>query len=1485
MSLFTTWTIVAQINVLTYHNDLARTGLNTNETLLTPANVNTNTFGQLFSYVTDGQVYTQPLYVSGVIIPGQGTHNVVFVATQHNSVYAFDADSNEGPNGGLLWQTNLGPSAATPSPDFGTRYGPFHDVTPEVGITSTPVIDLATGTIFVDALTHEGTSYIHRLHALNITNGAEQPYSPVVVSATFPGQGVSGTNGIITFNAKQQIQRCALTLADGVVYLAFAGYGDTDPYHGWIIGYRASDLQPMPDRVFNTTPNSTIEDFGTNAGEGGIWMSGNGLAVDAQNNIYLIVGNGIFNANTNGAEYGDCVLKLSSTNQMIVMDYFAPFNQDWLADNDVDLGSGGALLLPDEVGSAQHPHLLVGCGKEGRLYLLDRDDLGNYNEANDDQVVQSLPGLLGGTWSSVAYFNHEIYVQPASDGLKAFAFTNGLLYPYAVSRSQGNIGFPGATPSISANGTNNGIVWVVQVDQYYLGQPAILHAFAATNLANELYNSSQAGTRDTLGPAVKFAVPTVANGKVYVGSSHQLAVFAVTSFLTQPVIAPSGGLFTNSVTITITNPGPGAGIYYTLDGSTPTSSSAAYTGPFTLTNSAMASARAIQTGDVSSGIAEATFLNVGSPSMATNVLRQDFYSGETREELEAQPFPEMPGYIQYLTSFESSTNPVNDYAERVSGYFIPNKTGNYVFFVCSDDDSDLFLSTDATPGNKHLIATETSWSDNRQWTASDGGSSVSSKRSDQFSATTWPGGHTITLTNGGHYYIEGVHHQGGGGTDFSATFKLSTEPDPQNGIPSRLTGNLIAADAFDNTAVKITSPPTDAFGAAGGWVRVAVGATSSYVSPVPSAAAPPLFYQWQAAPPGSDVFTNIPGAASNPSSIGPLVLSQNGALFRAVVNAGGSSATSPPAILHVGLAPAITNKLASVSRGTGSSVVFAVNATGTPPLSFQWMKNQASLINDARIAGAQTSSLTISNLQFSDAGSFAVVVTNLFGKATSQPPAALTILDRSGPMLAILNHTNLEDLATNRIILAGTASDAGFGNNGVTAVRVNGATANSGTAKGAGVVNWSRTLTLVNGTNTITVIATDSMGNSTTEVIRLISDISHPTISISSPVANQRWSNSVFTVKGTARDNQQTAAIWCQCNGLSVPVSTSNSWANWTASVTLTPGTNVVKAWAEDWIGNRSTTNTVSVVFVVASPLTLQMTGQGVFTPNYSNAMLEIGRSYTITPTPARGYVFSNWVQQIAAAAPSETASPKLTFMMQTNLMLQANFITNPFIALAGNYQGLFYDTNGVTLKNTGFINLTLNSNGVFSAKLQQPSGTYSLGGQFSIAGGWSTNTTTSGGKTAAMLQLDLASGDFIGGVLSNASGTAGVWANRAGYSVANPTMLAGRYSLVLSNLSTPANSGSGAITVSTNGNLSFAGTLSDGTRLTQSTFLSSQNDWPLYLSLYNGSGMLMGWVTLTNGPGDDVEGALSWIRLTVRAPTLTHAGLTNELELHGSKQ
>lgn len=517
---------IAQVNVLTYHNDNARTGANLNETTLTPANVNFNTFGKLFSYDVDGDVYAQPLYVSGLNITGQGAHNVIFVATEHNSVYAFDADSNTGANGGLLWHVNLGPSAPSTSLQFGA-------IKPEVGITGTPVIDLGSQTLYVDAFTTDGTHFFHKVHALNLADGSDR-VTPTVVAASVPGVGAGSSHGVVTFNAQQQLQRSALTLAGGVLYVCFAGFTDTpntDPYHGWVIGINPANLHLLPNYVFCTTPNGTTAKFGSIAGRGAIWMGGGGMAVDGANNLYFATGDGNFSAypGTTGNDYGDTYLKLSTGGGLSVADYFTLNNADYLQAQDEDAGSGGVLLLPDQPGA--HPHLIVGGGKPSAAFVIDRDQMTSDNQhfnTNQNNVVQEMP-LGGGSFGTPAYFDGKIYYGAIKDVLRSYTLSDGILVPdLPNSFGTRKFGFPGTTPSVSANGNQNGIIWTVQcvISQQSPPQSAVLVAYDAENLSLELYNSSQApGQRDQLADSVKFVVPTVANGKVYVGGRQAITVF------------------------------------------------------------------------------------------------------------------------------------------------------------------------------------------------------------------------------------------------------------------------------------------------------------------------------------------------------------------------------------------------------------------------------------------------------------------------------------------------------------------------------------------------------------------------------------------------------------------------------------------------------------------------------------------------------------------------------------------------------------------------------------------------------------------------------------------------------------------------------------------------------------------------------------------------------------------------------------------------
>lgn len=488
----------AQTPVLTYHNDLARTGLNFNEPALTMSAVAGTRFGKLFTHAVDGYVYAQPLYVANLNIPGRGPHNVVYVATEHDSVYAFDADSIDGANTQPLWQVSFIDASAgvTTVPAQNTNCS---QIVPEIGITGTPVIDPAAATLYVVAMTLESGAYHQRLHALDITTGAERAGSPVEIQ----------TAGFVPKNYKQ---RPGLLLLNGVVYTAWSSHCDIGRYNGWLIGYDAKTLQQVA--AYNSTPNGNQASF---------WASGAAPAADANGNIYLISGNGTFDADRGGADLGDSFIKLSTSNGLAVADYFTPFNQASLNSTDLDTGSSGALLLPDSAGSAQHPHLLVSAGKEGRIYLVDRDSMGHFQAGSDSQIPQSLKGVINALFGIPAYFNNSVYFSGVSDNLKAFSIRDGQLSTTPTSQSAVKFSSPGAVPSVSANGTANGIVWAVEGTG-----SGTLHAYDATDLSKELFKAP-------VGSYVKFSTPAITNGKVYVGTQNTLAVFG---------LAESGGVLT-----------------------------------------------------------------------------------------------------------------------------------------------------------------------------------------------------------------------------------------------------------------------------------------------------------------------------------------------------------------------------------------------------------------------------------------------------------------------------------------------------------------------------------------------------------------------------------------------------------------------------------------------------------------------------------------------------------------------------------------------------------------------------------------------------------------------------------------------------------------------------------------------------------------------------------------------------------------------------
>ena len=493
---------MAQVSVLTWHNDVARTGQNLAETILTPSNVNSTTFGKKCSYSVDGQVYAQPLYVPGVSIAG-GTHNVIYVATEHDSVYAFDADCST-PS--AYWHTTFLGTGITTMPC--TKKGqPQCDMTilaPERGVTSTPVIDTTANKIFVYAQSVENSVYRQKLHALDIRTGAETTGSPVIVTATAP------TNPATTLNSQEILQRSGLLLLNGVVYI---GMASNDSTNGWLIGYNESTLAQQT--VFCVTPNGA---------EGGIWMGGGGPAVDAAGDIYFSTGNGTFDANTGGSDYSMSLLRTAvSGSSLSVLDYFTPSNEAHLSNRDLDLASGGVILLPDQPGS--FPHEAVQAFKTGEIFLLNRDNLGKVGSAN---AIQDINFNRGGYWSTAAYWNGNVYLIGVSGPVTQWTLSNGKLPTTPTHSGATSYSYPGATPSVSANNTRNAILWAIETaGQVQGGAAAVLHAYDATNVATEFYNSNQAGTRDVPGAAVKYSVPTIANGKVYIGTQTDVDVYGI----------------------------------------------------------------------------------------------------------------------------------------------------------------------------------------------------------------------------------------------------------------------------------------------------------------------------------------------------------------------------------------------------------------------------------------------------------------------------------------------------------------------------------------------------------------------------------------------------------------------------------------------------------------------------------------------------------------------------------------------------------------------------------------------------------------------------------------------------------------------------------------------------------------------------------------------------------------------------------------------
>ena len=500
----------AQVTTSQYDN--ARTNANLHEKILTPQNVNSKEFGKLGAFKVDGPVYAQPLFLPSVEIPGKGTHDVLYVATEHDSVYAFDANRPDDPP---LWKVSfLHKSRGVTTLSEDVVACPF--IRPEVGITSTPVIDLKSGTLYVLARTmiaHKvgADEHFQHLHALAITTGVEKFGGPKLITASVPGKGAGASKGQVAFDALRENPRAALTLANSTVYLEWASSCDVDPYHGWVMSYDAKTLTQKA--VLNVDPDGS---------EGGIWLSDTGPAVDREGNLYVPTGNGTFDAANGGRDYGDSVLKLDGSS-LAIRDYFTPHDQQRISGADTDVGSSGPTLIPDQPGP--HPHLLLQPTKDSTIYVIDRDNMGKYHP-DGDALLQRIK-IAGSGLGAIAYFNHHAFFATSDDFLRDYAIKNGRLTLHATSSTK--FVDPGATPSISADGNRNAIVWAVATKTWNGPDTkhAVLYAFDANHLQKPIYTSEENGQRDRAALATRFVIPVVNNGKLYFGTRSEVEVYGL----------------------------------------------------------------------------------------------------------------------------------------------------------------------------------------------------------------------------------------------------------------------------------------------------------------------------------------------------------------------------------------------------------------------------------------------------------------------------------------------------------------------------------------------------------------------------------------------------------------------------------------------------------------------------------------------------------------------------------------------------------------------------------------------------------------------------------------------------------------------------------------------------------------------------------------------------------------------------------------------
>ncbi len=592
----------AQVSVTTYHNDIARSGLNSGEKILNPSNVNSKSFGLLFTLPVDGNVFAQPLYLPNLSIPGKGTHNVLFIATEHNSVYAFDADSNQGSNATPLWHVNLGPSV--PAVDM---HNPL--ISTEQGITATPVIVNSANPIlyvvsFTRTLGSTGTpTYTYSLHALSANAGTEQLGGPTKIQASVPGNGDGSVKGAVAFVPRLQLCRTGLLYVpnSGNIYFGFGSQNDLYGYHGWLFGYSSTTLKQVG--AFNTGPNSKTDPSGYPLAGGGVWQGGSGAASDGSN-IYFSTGNGWFQPSI--GSYGDSIIRLKD-GQFSVADYFTPYNQETLDDFDTDVGAGGVLLLPSSVNAVGGPNLMVQMGKAGTIHLLSVSNMGKYGAT--DNVVQEIPkqGTLIG---APAYFNGTVYFGMSLGTINSFPISGGKFVSTTPS-SKSTISYQvtgGAIPSISSNENSNGIVWAIQGNYNVVGPPGALQAYDAQNLGKLLYNSALTNGRDDLPHALKFTTPTIANGKVYVGTAQSVGVFGQGTWPEPPSLSEPSGIYDNPIRVAVAESTPGTLMTYTTDGTMPTRTSTRYRGEVALNASATMRVRAFNASGAGSTVAEANYL-------------------------------------------------------------------------------------------------------------------------------------------------------------------------------------------------------------------------------------------------------------------------------------------------------------------------------------------------------------------------------------------------------------------------------------------------------------------------------------------------------------------------------------------------------------------------------------------------------------------------------------------------------------------------------------------------------------------------------------------------------------------------------------------------------------------------------------------------------------------------------------------------------------